>query len=329
MPDKATRFGLTLANRGVITGATRMDELLEMADKADKEPLWDSVWVGDSILAKPRLDALLLLAAIAARTERVRLAPGCFASTPLRPALLLAYQWLCLDFMSGGRSIFVACQGQSTPGGGNFKEEFAAFGIDPASRMRRMEEAIDILRLTSSETGVSYHGEYNNFDGVTIEPRPVQQPIPIWVTANPLPFFPKMKERALRRVAKYGDGWMTTFNTPESFADNLATIRQYAEEEGRVLAKDFEAALYYNINVNEDREAAMAESKKFLEAYYGVEYQPAMLDIWVACGSPEECIERIRSFTEVGATTITLRLASYDQDHQLERVTKEVLPAFS
>jgi alkanesulfonate monooxygenase SsuD/methylene tetrahydromethanopterin reductase-like flavin-dependent oxidoreductase (luciferase family) len=95
------KFGLTLPNRGVITGATTMDEMLQLAEMADGQPTWDSVWVGDSILAKPRLDAIALLGALAVKTERVKLGPACFASMPLRNALLLAYQWASLDFMSG------------------------------------------------------------------------------------------------------------------------------------------------------------------------------------------------------------------------------------
>uniref|UniRef100_A0A7C3ARS1 LLM class flavin-dependent oxidoreductase n=1 Tax=Thermorudis sp. TaxID=1969470 RepID=A0A7C3ARS1_9BACT len=328
MARSKVRFGLTLSNRGVITGAATLEDLYSLARLADRELVWDSVWVGDSILAKPRLDALVLLGALAAITERVKLGPACMASTPLRDALLLAYQWASLDFLSKGRTIFVACQGQPGPGGGQFEEEFAAFRVDPSSRMRRMEEAIEILRLTSSQENVSYHGEYNSFDNVTILPRPVQQPIPIWVTANPPADKPKMRELALRRVARLGDGWMTTMNTPESFAANLQAIRQYAAEEGRELPPDFEACLYYNINVNADREAAFQEAKRYLDAYYGVDYDRALVERWVALGSPRECIQQIQAFIDAGATTITLRLASYDQQGQFERVTREVLPAF-
>ena len=157
---------------------------------ADREEVWDLVWVGDSIFAKPRLDALVAFGALAARTERVGLGVGCMASMPLRDALLLAYQWLSFDFLSGGRSIFVACQGQREAGGGKFAEEFAAFGIDPSTRSRRMEEAIEILRLVSQTENASYEGTYNRFEDVTVLPRPVQQPLPIWVTANPNPAFP-------------------------------------------------------------------------------------------------------------------------------------------
>jgi alkanesulfonate monooxygenase SsuD/methylene tetrahydromethanopterin reductase-like flavin-dependent oxidoreductase (luciferase family) len=325
MTHSKTQFGLTLPNRGVVTGATTVEEMLALAQKAD-ETGWDSVWVGDSIFAKPRLDSLVLLGALAARTKRVKLGPACFASTPLRDALLLAYQWISLDFLSNGRTIFVSCQGAQ--GGGKFEEEFAAFRIDTKSRMRRQEEAIEILRLTSSQKEVSYSGEYNQFSNVTVEPRPVQQPIPIWVTANPDASKPKLAERALRRVAKYGDGWMTTGNTPETLAQDIETIHQYAREEGRELGSDFEVALYYNINVNEDHEAALQESKRFLDAYYTTDFTRARLENWVALGSPQQCIDKLQAFIQAGATTITLRLTSYSQDYQFERVTNEVLSAF-
>src|SRR5919198_2462508 len=228
-------FGLTLPNRGVVTGATTVPEMLGLAAKADTSGVWDSVWVGDSIFAKPRLDSLTLMAAIAARTQRVKIGPACMASTPLRDARLLAYQWCSLDLLSGGRTVFVACQGGPRQDGGRFYEEFANFGIEPRSRMKRMEEAIEILRLVSSREHASYEGEYYSFKDLTVEPRPVQQPIPIWVTANPYQHQPKNVESSLQRVARLGDGWMTTENTPESFAQHLALIRGYAEEEERPL----------------------------------------------------------------------------------------------
>lgn len=323
MPDQKTRFGLTLPNRGIIIGATTVDEMYTLAQRAE-EADWDSVWVGDSIFAKPRLDALVLLGALAAKTKRVKLGPCCFASTPLRNALLLAYQWCSLDVLSGGRTIFVACQGGG-PGGGNFAEEFAAFQVEPASRMRRMEEAIEILRLTSSQEEVSYQGEFNQFSHLTVLPRPVQRPIPIWISATPHPSAPKMGERALRRVAKYGDGWMTTLYTPQTFEQHLASLRHYAQEEGRELDPHFEACLYYSINVNEDREAALQESKHFLDTYYSVDYPRPLVEMLVALGSPQQCIERLQAFIDAGATTIALRLTSYDQKRQFERVTTEVV----
>lgn len=326
MVNRKVSFGLTLPNRGVITGATTVDEMLELARRADRSGTWDSVWVGDSIFAKPRLDSLTLMGAIAAVTERVRIGPACFASTPLRDARLLAYQWCSLDLLAKGRTTFVACQGGPRQDGGKFYEEFANLGIEPRSRMKRMEEAIEILRLVSSEENASYEGEYYRFQDLTVLPRPVQQPIPIWVTANPYPDQRRSVETSLMRVARLGDGWMTTENTVESFSEHLRMIRAYARELGRELAETFEACLYYNINVGADRDRAFAESKKFLEAYYMTDFSQEFLERWVAFGSVDDCVEHLLRFVDAGATTITLRLVGYDQEYQYRAVTEDVLP---
>ena len=321
------KYGITLSNRSVLLGMSTIEEMTDLARQADQAQVWDSVWLGDSIFAKPRLDAFVALGALATCTERVKLGVGCMASTPLRDALLMAYQWLSFDYVSGGRSIFVACQGQREAGGGKFEEEFAAFGIDPSTRSKRMEEAIEILRLVSETENASYEGTYNRFEDITVLPRPVQQPLPIWITGHANPAFPKLAERILRRIARLADGWMTTANTPESLSTTLATIKQYGEEEGRPLGDDFEACLYYNIHVTEDPERGMEETVSYMRDYYFTDYDRSFLDRWVAIGDPQECIRRISEFVDAGATTITLRLVGYDESHQFQRVTQEVLPA--
>jgi alkanesulfonate monooxygenase SsuD/methylene tetrahydromethanopterin reductase-like flavin-dependent oxidoreductase (luciferase family) len=300
--------------------------MLEMAGWAD-DAGWDSVWVGDSIFAKPRLDALVLLGALAAHTRRVRLGPACFASTPLRNALTLAYQWASLDLISGGRTVFVACQGQPEPGGGAFEHEFKAYGIEPSSRMRRTEEAIEIMRLTSLREHVDYAGQYNQFHDVSVLPRPVQQPIPIWVVSNPDLRKKRNAESGFRRVARLGDGWMTTLKSPPEVSLSLKMIRSYAAEEGRSLDPRFEVCVYYNINVNDNRDIALEESKRFLDSYYGVNYHRELVEAWVAMGSPAECIRKLHEYIDAGATTITLRLTGYEQKTQFKRVTEQVLPA--
>lgn len=321
-----TAFGLTLSNRGIVTGSSTIEDMLTLARQADADQRWDSIWVGDSLLAKPRLDALGLMSALAVQTDRVRIGPACFASTPLRPALLLAYQWASLDLLSNGRSIFVACMGAPGAGGGDMSAEFDAFCIPTESRMRRMEEAIEVMRLLTSRDDVSYHGEHNDFEHVTIEPRSVQRPVPIWVTSNPAPHLARNRRNGLSRVARLGDGWMTTFQPPQIVREYMADIRGHAADAGRDLPDDFEVAVYYNINVNEDRAAALAEAKKYLDAYYTTDYSEAQLNLWVAMGSPEQCAADIRAYIDAGATTVTLRLCSYDQQHQYRRVTEEVLP---
>jgi alkanesulfonate monooxygenase SsuD/methylene tetrahydromethanopterin reductase-like flavin-dependent oxidoreductase (luciferase family) len=239
---------------------------------------------------------------------------------------VLANEWASLDRLSEGRTIFVPCQGEGGTGGGAFQREFAAFGYDPKARMRRMEEAIEIMRLTSKGTNVSYAGEFARFDDVTIEPRPVQQPIPTWVTANPSFERPRNVESAYRRVAKYGDGWMTVVRTPKEFRKSLPMIRRYADEEGRKLPATFEVCLYYNINVNEDEQAAYDESKKVLDLYYGVDWSEAYHRAWTALGAPAKCAAKLQEYVDAGVTTVLLRPASFNCLEQYRRVTEEVLP---
>ena len=192
-----------------------------------------------------------------------------------------------------------------------------------------MEEAIEILRLTSSRENVEYNGQYWRFRNLTVLPRPVQQPIPIWVTANPDLIKRRNAEQAYRRVAQLGDGWMTTFKSPEDVHTSLAMIREFAREMGHELKPDFEVAIYHNINVDEDRDRAFSEAKRFLDSYYSVDYRQNTLKLWVAAGSPEQCVQSLESYVEAGATTILLRVAGYDQKRQFKRVTEEILPALS
>ena len=84
------RFGLTLPNRGVLFGAITPEQMLEMGEIADGSGRFDDLWVGDSLLGKPRMESMTLMAALAGRTRRVRIGPACMASLPLRDPLLLA-----------------------------------------------------------------------------------------------------------------------------------------------------------------------------------------------------------------------------------------------
>src|SRR5438270_5130741 len=110
------KFGLTLSNRGIALGLNTPADLLDMAGEAEESGLFDSVFAGDSLFAQPRLDSVTLLAAIAGRTNRVKLGPACMGSFPLRNPLLLAYEWASLDQLSNGRTIMVACSGGRSGG---------------------------------------------------------------------------------------------------------------------------------------------------------------------------------------------------------------------
>jgi alkanesulfonate monooxygenase SsuD/methylene tetrahydromethanopterin reductase-like flavin-dependent oxidoreductase (luciferase family) len=165
-------------------------------------------------------------------------------------------------------------------------------------------------------------------------PRPVQQPCPIWIASNPTALTWKggasassgAVERGLRRVARYADGWMTNKLSPEEFRRQFGIIQGMAREEGRDPGA-LGSALYHNINVNEDRQAALAQSKAFLDAYYTAKFSPEFVEQWTVAGGPKECAAQLRAYFAAGLGHMALRLASWDQAGQLARFLGEVAPA--
>ena len=317
-------IGLTLPQRGVFFGVTTVPEMLTLAAKADANPLFGSVWVGDSLGAKPRPDAIALLGALAAVTRRLRLGVGCMASFPVRDPLVFAYQWATLDLVSNGRMLLAACNGLVA--GGASAREGAAFGVSDRERAARLVENIEICRRLWSEPHVSYKGRFRSFDDVTLEPRPLQQPCPIWIASNPRPpLAGSALERALGRVAQYADGWMTTRLTAGLVKTNWSGIARALEASGRD-PDVFPTMAYHNVNLNADRQAALEESKRFLDAYYGPVFSPQMVEAWTAAGTPEECLEHLRGLMSEGAKSVTLRITSWRQAEQFDRLVGEVLP---
>ena len=329
-------FGLTLANRGVIIGAVKASDLIRMAQQAEGSGAFDAVWVGDSLLAKPRLESVTLLSALASVTTKVRLAVGCMATFVHRHPVLFAQQWASLDVISNGRSWLVVCLGGPNEQSAAQALEHAVMGIQAKERPARLAEGIAILRKLFSEKNVSHHGRFYQFDNVTLEPRPVQQPCPIWIASNPTGLTWRdgasaadaVIERSFRRVARYADGWMTNKVSPEQFRQQWARITAMAREEGRDPAK-LGAALYHNINIQQDRKAALEERKAFLDKYYTSNFSAAFVEGFTTAGSPKQCIQELKDYFNSGLQHVTLRLTSWDQQGQFERFLNEVVPAFA
>jgi alkanesulfonate monooxygenase SsuD/methylene tetrahydromethanopterin reductase-like flavin-dependent oxidoreductase (luciferase family) len=321
------RYGLSLPNRGVLFGATSVDELLAISEQADASGFFGSIWVGDSLFAKPRLESLVLLSAIAARTRRVRLGTCCLSTFPLRDPIFLAAQWAALDHVSHGRMVLGACIGGSLPRE-KAEAEFAPFKVALAERGPRLEEGIAILRRLWTEEHVTHQGRFWQFTDLTLEPKPVQRPCPpIWIATNPKPELTArhVMDRALRRVGLMGDGWMTD-NTPVArFRERWGLIRQVAREAGRP-TESMESALHLMVNINDDRGAALEESVKFLHTYYSPAMTREYIESWLACGPPAAVVEKIAAYVHAGCTTPILRFASWDQQGQLERALADVLP---
>lgn len=319
------KLGFTLGNRSVLFGATTNREMLELAALADDSGHFQSVWVGDSLLGKPRLEAIVLLAGLATRTRRVRLGPACMSSFTLRDPVQLAYQWASLDQLAEGRTVMVACTGIVQQQGGQVEAEI--YGVTSKDRVERLSEWIEILKLLWTQDDVSYAGKHYQFAQLTIEPKPAARPRPpIWI-ANNARGDRELIRRTHRRVVRHADGWQTALFDPHELAWRLQDIRELAEEAGRDPAS-IETSLYHNINLNPDREAALAESKRYLDIYYTADYTRQAVEQFVALGTPEQAVEHLKRIEQLGFDEVTLRITSWNQREQMERLITEVAPHF-
>jgi alkanesulfonate monooxygenase SsuD/methylene tetrahydromethanopterin reductase-like flavin-dependent oxidoreductase (luciferase family) len=316
------KIGLTLPQRGTFFDVLSLSELVETGHWADETGLFDSLWIGDSLLAKPRPEAIALFGSLAAVTRTVTLAVGCMASFPVRDPILFADQWATLDRLSGGRMLLAVCTGIVKPKDASAREG-APYGVTDGSRAARMEENAEIVRRLWTEDDVTFEGRYTSFENVTVLPKPVQSPPPIYIASNPNP--EPLATRALRRVARIADGWMTTRKSPEHLTVNLPAIKDYLVEEGRDPAS-FAVSAYHNLNLNPDREAAYEESYRFLGEYYGPVFSREATRHWTATGTPEQAAADIERLYSDGATEVTLRITSWDWRRQLDLLVKEVIP---
>lgn len=321
------RFGISLPNRAVLFGLPPQ-VLLETAEQAEASGLFDSVWVGDNFLSKPRLEAIVTLSALAARTKRLKLGTICMASFPLRHPLQLAIQWASLDVLSGGRTILVVCNGGSGTWGGAYATELAATGVQSKDRAPRLEEGIEILRRFFGPDPVTFHGRFYDFENVNVLPKPAQAHVPICIAVNPAEEIDSAtEERILRRVARHADGWQMDAVDPNLFRRRWARVQEYAGEYGRA-GQVNDAQMHIMVNINDDAGQAFQDSVQFLAHYYSQVFTAEELKNWLAFGSPSAVAEKINTFIEAGFTTPVLRFTSLDQRGQLERCVRDVLPAF-
>ena len=169
----------------------------------------------------PVFDVFTMLAFLAARTERLRLGTNVY-NIGLRHPFVTARAVATLDVISGGRV-------ELGIGASWLAEEWAAAGLDFATRGRRVDEALVVCRRLWAESVVEHHGEFFDFGPVMFEPKPVQQPAPpITVGGDSAP--------ARRRVALHGDGWIP-MNTPlaklPAACDDIARMRADAGRDAR------------------------------------------------------------------------------------------------
>lgn len=166
----------------------------------------------------PVYDAPAYLSYLAGITSRIRL--GTFVYLlGLRHPFVSARGFATLDVVSGGRA-------EVGVGAGWLETEWEAVGLDPSTRGRRLDEAIDVCKRLWTEPEIEYHGEFFDFLPVAFEPKPVQHPHPPIVIGGE-------SDRALRRVAERGDGWIGMAHTPGSVAPRVERLAELLEAAGR------------------------------------------------------------------------------------------------
>src|SRR5687767_5260659 len=328
MAEKKTTFGLTLSNRALVTRGTQPKDLIDMAVQAENSGAIDAIWVGDSILSKPRLECIPLLGAIAAQTSTVKLGVACMATIAQRNPVLLALQWASLDVLSGGRTWLAACMGYPASQHPTAAKELEVMGIESKERPARLEEMIQALRVLWSDEHASFKGKYYSFDDVDLLPKPAQSPCPIYIAGTPRPaqIGDRGVERSLRRIARYADGWMTNQIELAMFQEYSTRLRDMLVQEGRD-PRAFKTVLYYGVSVDNDRDRAFREAKTFLDAYYQKDFTRQGVEIWTACGPVEHCVDCVRKFIEAGVDHVTIRPIGENLDAQFDIFLQEVLPA--
>ncbi|MBT0769994.1 LLM class flavin-dependent oxidoreductase [Kineosporia sp. J2-2] len=315
--------GLVLPVRHRPTGYDH-ESVIRLGEFADAQPGWSTLWVPDSLMALPFLDSGVLLAALAARTRRIRLGVGCMASLGFRHPVTVARQWADLDALSRGRMLLAACPGNGT--GTAVENELRTFGMDYREKVARFEEAVELLHAVSSGA-TSYSGPFTQVENLDLGPGFVQRPLPIWITANPSPTAgPATVDRLLGRVARLGDGWLTFNVTPQLLRERVERLYELRAKLRPEASGRLEICVFLNTNVGLDQAAVRADATQrwFQTAPRGVTLDD--LDGIAAIGSPEQAADLAGRLAEAGATHLAIEPLSLDVPAQARALTELLLP---
>jgi alkanesulfonate monooxygenase SsuD/methylene tetrahydromethanopterin reductase-like flavin-dependent oxidoreductase (luciferase family) len=313
------RIGILIPTRGIVMQSARRppaDACWAMARHADAAG-YDAVWVGDSVVAKPRLEPMTTLAYLAGITTCVRLGTAVLLPA-LRHPVVLAHEIANVDQISRGRVVLGLGVGWSLP---SAAREWAACGADHGRRVRRLEQHIEIWRML-------WHGEpVTHRDGDVELTEHTIGPLP-WNAAGPPVLITagnrgEMLDASFDRFGRLGDGIITTY----IHAEECAIVREKGEaalaKHGRS-APGFPICVYTTVRMDDDAGKAERDTEAFLATYYGggVHSRGTM-----GLGSKDVVIAALRRYADAGATDLCVRFIGDDQQAQLERFTTDVLPA--
>ncbi len=306
-PDSPIRFGAFLSPHPP-------EEQLALAERVEALG-FDSLWCGDHISFNlPLYESLTLLSFYAARTRRIRVGTAVYLLA-LRHPTVVAKITSTLDALSGGRLIFGVGVGGENP------KEFEAAGVPHNERGARVNEGIEVVRALWTQTPASFSGRFVKFEGVSIDPKPLQPGgPPIWIGGR--------SDAALQRAGRFGNGWVSYVVTADRYRQSLEKIRAAASAAGRVL-DGFETAHLTFITVGRDYEPAKDAWVKRLSRRYNQDFSP-LADKYGFIGPPAQCIERLERFVEAGCRYFLLNAICDlpEEARQLEWMAAEILPHF-
>ncbi|MBI3635730.1 MAG: LLM class flavin-dependent oxidoreductase [Candidatus Rokubacteria bacterium] len=293
------------------TTATEPDLLWQLTDLCEKTAV-DSLWFSERLASPlPVLEPLTTMAAVAARTTRLKFGPSVLI-TPFYSPVMLARALAMIDYLSGGRMLPAVGIGVES------EREFRAAGVPYQERGRRTDEAITIMRRCWSDAEVTFPGEFWQLDRVTVLPRPRQDPFPVWIGGN--------SEAAMRRAGRLGDGWIPSFIPPDAFAAGVGRTQAFAAAAGREVPEDHFGTLVY-FCLDDDPAVARATALPFVPRG---RVDDATLERCTAFGPAALVSERIEEYVRGGGSKFILR-PMCPPDRMLEQIARladEVIPAF-
>lgn len=300
------RLGYLLPTRErIMEGEPRVAPLLDLAKRAS-DLGFDSIWVGDLLLARPRHDPLTLLAAVAARLPRVEVGTAVLLPA-MRNPVLLAHQLATLDQIAEGRLIVGIGIAADVA---NIRGEFAAAGVPFEKRIGRLLEGIRLARALWTGNPVDWNGLWKVDRGV-LAPTPYRPGGPlIWIGGS-LP-------ASLERVGRYFDGWLPIAPDAAQWQRQWQEIKEIARNAGHD-PNALTGAMYVTLSVDADAGRANERLNTYLERYYSQPAATLRARQASYAGPAEGLAEWLQAYAKAGAAHLVLRFAG-DHERHLEIV---------
>lgn len=261
-----------------------------------------AIWVNENTHSGvPHLDPFVTLATIAAHTKDVVIGTA-VALLAMRPPIEQARTVASIDILSGGRVVFGVGSGGATNRG------FTAYGVDPAERGRRVDEALDVIDRLWTGEAVSWQGEFFRLDeySMATAPRQVLGP-PVWVGgASP---------QVVRRAARRADGFLPIGRGPDESAELHRRVLEERRFQG-LPDRPLTRAAYVYVGLADDPQDAVDVVRTELSARYARDVAPFVPGVNAALGTPEQCQEFLTAFEERGFEHLVLDLSCADEQKE-------------